>query len=148
MHPLSIQDLSLFALPAPCEWLKAFCICVCVSLILTACAASPELKAVLSEKETIKETDKIQNAKMAWIGRYLLELSARKQKVETLSQEPLPDTWSADDYFTLAAMTSDIAVSQLGSSVGSDLTNERKYYLKNIVKNSSHIFQKETIRRI
>lgn len=94
---------------------------ICTSLVLTGCTASPELKAVLSKKETVKVKDKVQNAKMAWIGRYLLEPGARKQAVEILSQEPLPDTWTADDYATLAAMTSDIAVGQLGSSVGSDL---------------------------
>ena len=99
--------------------LNAFCIIA--SLILTGCAASPGLKAVISEKETIKETDEIQNAKMAWLGRYLLEPSARKKALEILSKERLPDTWNAHDYATLAAMTTDVAVGQLGSSEGSDL---------------------------
>jgi hypothetical protein len=88
---------------------------------LSGCASNPAYEAATSDKEIIDVDDRVQNAKIAWIGKNLLEPSARNNAVEILSDEKLPAEWTASDYSTFTSLSADLAVGQLSSSAGGAL---------------------------
>ncbi|MFT5716483.1 MAG: hypothetical protein ACI9T7_000659 [Oleiphilaceae bacterium] len=98
------------------------CFFTLITLVcLSGCASNPAYEAATSEKEITNVEDKVQNAKMAWIGKSLLEPSARNRAVEILSDEKLPEEWTASDYSTFASLSTDLAVGQLSSTAGGTL---------------------------
>ena len=97
---------------------------ISVIAVLGSCASmtsDPALKSVLAKKDTVKVTERVENAKVAWLAHALLEPATRKYLVDVLAAEPIPKDWDVLDYSTAASMTGDLLAGSVNSGLGNAL---------------------------
>tara|TARA_Y100001970_G_scaffold152213_1_gene186411 strand:+ start:12405 stop:13394 length:990 start_codon:yes stop_codon:yes gene_type:complete len=91
------------------------------SLLLGACASmsdDPMKRAAFADKTTVTLESKLENAKLAWIARELLEPDARREAAKLIADADIDVPWGKNEYSTLSSMATDAFVGEVGSSMG------------------------------
>jgi hypothetical protein len=92
--------------------------------LLSGCASmsdDPMKRAAFSDRETIEVDSHFDNAKLARIGRELLEPRARSEASKVLDNADLDVPWNGHQYSTLTSIATDAALGKVGSSLGAGL---------------------------
>ncbi|RPG68448.1 MAG: hypothetical protein CBC02_000155 [Flavobacteriaceae bacterium TMED42] len=101
--------------------IKLSCAVIAVTM-LSGCVSmltdDPMMIAAYTIPDTVEVDDEVTEAKLAWIGKDLLEPNARREAAKLLAEQDLPEEWDETQYSTLASMATDMFVGEVGSSLG------------------------------
>lgn len=93
-----------------------------VAMLLSGCVSmmsdDPLIIAAYTMPDTVDVDDEVTLAKLAWVGKDLLEPNARSEAAKLLAEQDLPQEWDETQYSTLASMATDMFVGEVGSSLG------------------------------
>ena len=102
--------------------LKYACAALAATTVLSGCVSlmtdDPLLIAAYEMPDTVEIEDEVKLAKLAWVGKDLLEPYARSEAAKLLAKQDLPQEWDETRYSTLVSMATDMFVGEVGSSLG------------------------------
>lgn len=101
-------------------------------LLATLCAAAtvagcvsmsddPYFRSFGNKPQLVEFDDELNNKRLSYLGRYLVETDTRQKIIANTYNKEFIESWSAVDYGTMTSMITDLAVGDLGSSLGGDL---------------------------
>lgn len=96
--------------------LSAVLVSGCVSM-----SDDPYIRSLGNDPQSTELNDELTNKRLSYIGRYLVETETRREIVANTYNKEFIESWSSADYGTMTSMVTDLAVGDLGSSLGSDL---------------------------
>jgi len=81
----------------------------------------PYIRSLANDPQAVELNDELTNKRVSYLGRYLVETETRREIVANTYDKELIESWSSADYGTMTSMVTDLAVGDLGSSLGGDL---------------------------
>ncbi len=81
----------------------------------------PYIRSLGNDPKVTDFEDELNNKRLSYLGRYLVENETRAEIVANAYDKEVVEAWTSADYGTMTSMATDVAVGQLGSSLGSNL---------------------------
>lgn len=94
------------------------------AMVMSGCVSMSDDPYIRSFGNDPKETDfdnELENKRLSYLGRYLVENETRAEIVANAYDKESVKAWTSMDYGTMTSMATDVAVGELGSSLGSNL---------------------------
>ena len=93
-------------------------------MAMTGCVSmsdDPYVRSLGNDPKVTDLDDELENKRLSYLGRYLVENETRAEIVANAYDKEVVEAWTSADYGTMTSMATDLAVGELGSSLGSNL---------------------------